>query len=84
MTKIDPKFRKRLESNPTQRVDVIVRVAEDPRDRLPDVMAHGLTVRHTYSLIKALAATGLGVSILELADEPWVKKIETDEEVRTM
>lgn len=84
MTKIDPEFRKRLESNPTQRVDVIVRVAEDPRDRLPDVMAHGLTVRHTYSLIKALAATGLGVSILELADEPWVKKIETDEEVRTM
>ncbi len=81
---IDPKFRQRLEANPTQRFNVIVRSADDPRDHLPSVMAQGLIVRHTYSLINAVAASGLGVSILELASESWVEAIEPDEEVRTM
>lgn len=82
--KIDVQFRERLESDPTQRIDVIVRTVDDPRARVSHVIAHGLHVRHTYSLIKALAATGLGMSVLQLADEPWVEKIEPDEEVRTM
>ncbi len=82
--KIDVQFRERLESDPTQRIDVIVRTVDDPRARVSHVTAHGLYVRHTYSLIKALAATGLGASVLQLADEPWVEKIEPDEEVRTM
>ncbi|MFQ5856943.1 MAG: hypothetical protein ACE5LU_15120 [Anaerolineae bacterium] len=81
---IDTKFRERLESDPTQRIDVIVRTVDDPRGRVPQVTAHGLHVRHTYSLVKALAATGLGMSVLRLSDEPWVEKIEPDEEVRTM
>lgn len=84
MATIDPTFKKRLESNPTQRVHIIVRIVGDPRDRIPHVMEYGLSVRHTYSLIKALAATGLSVAVLELADEPWVEKIEPDEEVHTM
>ncbi|RME45158.1 MAG: hypothetical protein D6791_11410 [Chloroflexi bacterium] len=82
--KLDPALKKRLEAEPTQRLDVIVRTVDDPRTRAAQVIAHGLSIRHTYSLIKALAATGLGVSILQLADEPWVEKIEPDEEVRTM
>jgi hypothetical protein len=81
---LDPTFEERLQSNPTQRVDIIVRTVDDPRKRVSQVAAHGLSIRHTYSLIKALAATGLGMSVLRLADESWVKKIEPDEEVRTM
>lgn len=84
MEKIESEFKQHLESNRTQRFDVIVRVADDPKSRLPQVMEHGLSVRHTYSLIKAVAASGLGTSILELAEEPWVTRIEPDEEVRTM
>lgn len=84
MAKIDPRFKRRLESAPTERVGVIVKVSDDPRDRMSDVMGCGLTIHHTYSLIKALAASGLGASVLALADEPWVDKIEPDEEVRTM
>lgn len=82
--RIDPKFKERLESNPTQQVDVIVRTVDDPRNRAPQVMAHGLQIRHTYSLINALAATGLGLSVLQLAQEAWVEKIEPDKEVHTM
>lgn len=82
--KIGPELRERLESNPSQRFDVIVRTTDDPRVRVPQVMAHGLQVRHTYSLIKALAASGGGLFVLRLADEPWVEKIEPDEEVRTL
>ncbi len=79
-----PTFEERLQSNPTQQVDVIVRTVDDPRKRVSQVAAHGLSVRHTYSLINALAATGSGASVLQLADESWVENIEPDEEVRTM
>lgn len=82
--KIAPQFRRSLELNPTQRVDVIVRTEADPRDLAPKVVEHGLLVRHTYSLIKALSASGLGLSVLELAKEPWVVEIEPDQEMRTM
>ncbi|MFQ5593975.1 MAG: hypothetical protein ACE5HA_07470 [Anaerolineae bacterium] len=82
--KLDPAFEQRLRSDPTGRFDVIVRVAGDPRDRVVQAAAHGLSVRHTYSLINAFAATGLGTSVFQLADELWVERIEPDEEVRTM
>lgn len=82
--KLDSAFEKRLRSDPTDRFDIIVRTVDDPRDRAAHVAAHGLYVRYTYSLIKALAATGPGMSVLRLADESWVEKIEPDEEVRTM
>ncbi len=84
MAKIDSDFRQRLESEPAQQVDIIARITDDPRDRLSDVAAHGLIVRHTYSLVKALAASGPSTAVLALAGEPWVTKIEPDEEVRTM
>jgi hypothetical protein len=84
MTTIDAAFRQELEAHPTNRVEVIVRTRGDPRQHLAQVMAAGLTVRHTYSLIHALAATGLGTSVLRLVDEPWVDRIERDAEVRTM
>ena len=81
---LDPTFEERLQSNPTQRFDIIVRTVDDPRYRVAQAAALGLSIRHTYSLINALAATGPGASVLQLADESWVEKIEPDEEVRTM
>lgn len=84
MAKIEPTFREYLASNPTQRVDIIVRTADNPQNRVLQVAEHGLSIRHLYSLINALAATGLGSSILNLAGEPWVEKIEPDEEVHVM
>ncbi|MFQ5343713.1 MAG: hypothetical protein ACE5F6_19395 [Anaerolineae bacterium] len=82
--KLDPAFEKRLRSDPTGRFDIIVRTAGDPRDRVAQAAVYGLSIRHTYRLINALAATGLGASVLQLADESWVENIEPDEEVRTM
>lgn len=82
--KINSEFRAELEANPITRVSVIVRTTGDPRDVADQVMGHGLAVRHTYSLIRALAAEGLASSVLQLAEEPWVERIEPDREVRTM
>lgn len=84
MTSIDPDFKEQLQAQPVERVDVIVRTYGDPRDHMAHIMAEGLTVRHTYSLINALAVTGLGAAVLRLADESWVDRIEPDAEVRTM
>ena len=83
-TKMDPAFKQQLESAPVQRYDVIIRVAGDPRDLADRVVQHGLHIQHTYRLIQALSASGLGTAILAVADEPWVVKIEPDQEMRTM
>jgi hypothetical protein len=82
--KIEREFKTELESNPVARVRVIVRTRGDPRQLAGQIIGHGLAVRHTYSLIRAVAAEGLASAVLKLADEPWVEKIEPDREVRTM
>ncbi len=82
--KIESGFKAELEANPIARVRVIVRTRGDPRKFVGQVIGHGLTVRHTYSLIRAVAAEGLASVVLRLAEEPWVEKIEPDREVRTM
>jgi hypothetical protein len=83
-SKIDPEFKTRLEATPIRRFDVIIRMDGDPRRFAENIIQHGFLIRYTYSLIKAVAANGLGASVLELANEPWVVKIEPDREVRAM
>lgn len=81
---LDPEFERELRTEPIARVRVIVRTREDPRQMAGEVAKHGLVVTHTYRLIRAIAAEGLASSVLQLAAEPWVEKIEPDREVRTM
>jgi hypothetical protein len=63
---------------------LIVRLKDDPGSRVAAVQAHGLTVRHTYSLISAIAVEGTASASLALSDEPWVVSVEEDSTVHTM
>jgi hypothetical protein len=81
---ISPDLKSKLQTSPNATVRLIVRLADDPSSRVASVQAHGLTVRHTYTLISAVAIEGTAYASLKLAEEPWVVSIEEDKAVHTM
>ena len=84
MANISPDLKSKLQTSPNATVRLIVRLADDPNRRVAAVQAHGLTVRHTYTLISAVAIEGTASASLKLAQEPWVVSIEEDKAVHTM
>ena len=84
MANISPDLKSKLQKSPAATVRLIVRLADDPSSRVAAVQAHGLIVRHTYSLISAVAVEGAASASLALAEEPWVVSIEEDKAVHTM
>jgi len=84
MAMISQDLRSKLQRDPHAVVRLIVRLKDDPGAHVADVQARGLTVRHAYSLISAIAVEGNASASLTLADEPWVLSIEEDKPVHTM
>jgi hypothetical protein len=81
---ISQDLKSKLQTSPDATVRLIVRLTDDPGSRVAAVQAYGLTVRHTYTLISAVAIEGTAYASLKLADEPWVVSIEEDKAVHTM
>ena len=81
---ISQDLKSKLQQNSNATVRLIVRLKGDPGSRVAAVQALGLTVRHTYSLISALAVEGSASASLALAEEPWVVSIEEDSAVHTL
>ena len=81
---IAPELRSKLERNPNAIVNLIVRLTDDPAPHLDDVQARGLQVRHTYTLISAMAVQGKASAVLPLVSVSWVLSIEEDPSVHTM
>ncbi len=81
---ISQDLKSKLLGNPNATVRLIVRLKDDPGSRVAAVQAHGLTVRHTYSLISAIAIEGSASASLALANEPWVDSVEEDSAVHTL
>ncbi|MDE3090562.1 MAG: hypothetical protein KGJ80_14370, partial [Chloroflexota bacterium] len=77
-------LKSKLQYDPSAVVRLIVRLKDDPESRVAAVQAHGLTVRHTYSLISAVAVEGTAAASLTLANEAWVLSVEEDKQVHTM
>jgi hypothetical protein len=84
MANISQDLKSKLQTSPNATVRLIVRLADDPSRHVAAVQAHGLIVRHTYTLISAVAVEGAASASLKLADEPWVVSIEEDKAVHTM
>lgn len=84
VTKIAAELKSRLQANPDAKVNLIVRVADSPESHINDVTVRGLTVRHTYNLIAAMAVQGKASDCLTLANQAWVIAIEEDKPVHIM
>jgi hypothetical protein len=81
---MSPGLKSKLLQDPNATVRLIVRLKDDPSSRVAAVQSHGLTVRHTYSLISAIAIEGSASASLALAGEPWVVSVEEDSAVHTL
>ncbi len=84
MASIAPELKSKLQRNPNATVHLIVRLKDAPKTFLDKVTARGLTIRHTYSLISAIAIEGKASESLALAKEKWVLSLEEDKTVHTM
>ncbi len=84
MANMAPELLSKLKSNPNSTVNLIVRLKDDPSAHVTEVQASGLAVRHTYTLISAIAVQGKASTCLELSAKPWVLSVEEDKSVHTM
>ena len=84
MASMNPELKNKLEQNPNAVVNLIVRTMDDPQAHLAEVQARGFEVRHTYSLISAMAVQGKASASMSLANMPWVLSLEEDKTVHTM
>ena len=84
MASISSDLKTKLQSNPKSVVNLIVRLKEDPSQRVASIQSRGFKIRRTISLISAVALQGTGSAALDLAKESWVLSIEEDKIVHTM
>jgi hypothetical protein len=84
MATMSQDLRSKLLQNPNATVKLIVRLKDEPNSRVAAVQSYGLTVRHTYSLISAIAIEGSASASLALAEQPWVDSVEEDGAVHTL
>jgi hypothetical protein len=84
MANLSSNLRTKLQNNLDTDVNLIVRLADNPNQRIASIQSRGFTVRRTLSLISAVALCGSGSAALDLAKEPWVISIEEDKPVHTM
>lgn len=82
--KADRKLVEGWRANPQKEAAVVIHVdgsAEAYRDAVADL---GMTIRHVFKLTNTIAAYGRAQHALELIEKPWVKKVETDQQITTM
>jgi hypothetical protein len=84
MSRIDAAFEKKLQSNPSANVRVIVRTAQAPAQCVSALEAQGFKVIRVSSLINAVTVEGKAQMALRLDQEDWVVRIEEDKLVHTM
>ena len=81
--KVDPELEHTLKSAPQADVAVIVHVHGDPTQYTGSIASLGLATTRTFQLTNTLAVHGAASCVLELADRPWVIKIESDRQIKT-
>lgn len=81
--KIAPDLEHTLKRAPQTDAAVIVHVHGDPTQYIGSMESLGLSVARTFRLTNTLAVHGAASCVLELADQPWVIKIESDRQITT-
>jgi hypothetical protein len=84
MSRIEAAFEKKLQSDLSAHVRVIVRTAQPPAQYVSTLEAKGFKVVRMSSLINAVTVEGSAQSALTLSNEAWIVRIEEDKIVHTM
>jgi hypothetical protein len=81
MAKMDSDFRTRLQQHPEDTVRLIVRIRGDMQQAIARLEDLNVTVRRTFTIIPAIAASCKATTALALSQEPWVEAVEEDRQV---
>ncbi|MCB0078422.1 MAG: hypothetical protein KDD73_13490 [Anaerolineales bacterium] len=78
---IDNELWLKMADNPEQEYNVIVQTNGDPSELAVEIESKGMIVYRKFTLLPALALSGIGERLLQLIDNPKVRRIEADEVV---
>jgi hypothetical protein len=81
--KVDPELEQSLKRAPQANVAVIVHVQGDPAQYTSTIESLELAVVRVFRLTNTLALRGPASCVLQLSDQPWVNKIESDQRITT-
>ncbi len=76
--KIEPALAATLRGQPQHSFDLLVRVDRADDQRQAEVEALGATVRRRLTLLPTFAVTCTGATALQVAEQPWVQRVEDD------
>lgn len=76
--RIEPALAATLHGQPQQSFDLLVRVDRADDQRQAEVEALGATVRRRLTLLPTFAVTCTGATALQVAEQPWVQRVEDD------
>ncbi|MBE9506556.1 MAG: S8 family serine peptidase [Chloroflexi bacterium] len=73
---------KKAHDQPHGRLDVIIQTHGAPTAANEEILVdYGASIKHRYTLVNAIAANIPAANLLDIASEPFVARIELDEEV---
>lgn len=81
--KVEPELTQVLKRAPQDHAAVIVHVEGDPTAYRAEIESLGLSVVRAFRLTQTLAVHGEAFRVLQLAERPWVVKIESDRQITT-
>ncbi len=84
MAQLAPALKAQMDAQPTEPLQVIIRVKDDLEACEARLEAAGFQIRRRLSLIKGFAATGKPAALRQAADWDWVISIELDQPVRAL
>lgn len=81
MARMEANFRTRLQQHPEDTVRLIVRISGDMQRAVARLEELNITVRRSFTIIPAIAASCKATTALALLQEPWVEAVEEDRQV---
>jgi len=84
MARVDRASRRAWSEHPRRWVDLIVHVSGDVGERVSVLNERGVKVTRTFRLTRAVGIRCTGRMALELAEKPWVTRIEPDRPVQAL
>jgi len=84
MARVDRASRQAWSENPRRWVNLILHLSGDMSERMGVLEKRGCKVTRTFRLTRAVGVRCTGRMALELAEKPWVTRIEPDRPVKAI
>lgn len=77
-TAIDSRLRQAMQERGSEEFHLLIRVDQIDASHEQTLLAHGMTIRRSLSLVPTYAVSGAGADGLGLLSVPWIQRVEED------